>query len=198
MSIKKELVEQAKKAKLAARELANASTELKNRALKGIADALENSFSEIMKENEKDMKNGRDKGLSIAMLDRLELNQKRIKGMADGLRELVALEDPIGDIITMRKRSNGLQIGKMRVPLGVIGIIYESRPNVTIDAAGLCLKAGNAVVLRGGSEAIHSNRILARIAADAAQEAGLSEGVVQLIQTTDREAVKVLFELSQY
>jgi glutamate-5-semialdehyde dehydrogenase len=198
VSIKEEVIAQAQKAKLAARKLANTSTEVKNRALLGIAEALENSMVKIIKENEKDMEAGKKNGLSDAMLDRLELNEKRIRGMADGLRELVALDDPIGDIIRMWKRPNGLQIGQMRVPLGVIGIIYESRPNVTIDAAGLCLKAGNAVILRGGSEAINSNRILTSIAAEAATQVGLPEGAVQLIQTTDREAVKVLFGLNEY
>lgn len=198
MSIKEEVIAQAQKAKLAARKLANTSTEVKNRALLGIAEALENSMVKIIKENEKDMEAGKKNGLSDAMLDRLELNERRIRGMADGLRELVALDDPIGDIIRMWKRPNGLQIGQMRVPLGVIGIIYESRPNVTIDAAGLCLKAGNAVILRGGSEAINSNRILTSIAAEAATQVGLPEGAVQLIQTTDREAVKVLFGLNEY
>ncbi len=198
MSIKEEVITQAKKAKKAARKLANTSAEVKNRALLSIAEALDNSMGKIIRENEKDMEAGKKNGLSDAMLDRLELNEKRIKGMTEGLRELIALEDPIGDIIRMWKRPNGLQIGQMRVPLGVIGIIYESRPNVTIDAAGLCLKAGNAVILRGGSEAIYSNRILTGIAAEAATRVGLPEGAVQLIQTTDREAVRVLFGLNEY
>ncbi len=198
MSIREEVVSQAKKAKEAARRLANVSTEVKDRALLEIADSLESSAAIIIVENKKDMEAGEKAGLSRAMLDRLELTEKRIKGMADGLRELVNLKDPIGDIIKMWKRPNGLQIGQMRVPLGVIGIIYESRPNVTIDAAGLCLKAGNAVILRGGSEAINSNKILAKIAAKAAVDAGLPESSVQLIQTTDREAVSVLFELNDY
>ncbi|MFW6022420.1 MAG: glutamate-5-semialdehyde dehydrogenase [Halanaerobiaceae bacterium] len=198
MSIREEVVSQAKLAKKAARKLANVSTEVKDKALLEIADRLENSVDIIVSENSKDMEAGRKSGLSRAMLDRLELNEKRIKGMADGLRELVSLKDPIGDVVKMWKRPNGLQIGQMRVPLGVIGIIYESRPNVTIDAAGLCLKAGNAVILRGGSEAIHSNKILTKIAAEAAVDAGLPEAAVQLIQTTDREAVAVLFELNDY
>lgn len=198
VSIKDEVVKQAEKAQKAARKLANASTEDKDRALEAIASKLEESKEIILTENEKDMKAGRKNGLSNAMLDRLKLTEKRIKAMADGLRELVQLDDPIGDVIKMWKRPNGLQIGQMRVPLGLIGIIYESRPNVTIDAAGLCLKAGNAVILRGGSEAINSNKILAKIAARAAVKAGLPEGTVELIQTTDREAVSVLFELNQY
>lgn len=198
MSIREEIIGQASKAKRAARILASISTELKDRALENIAERLEKSMDLIIGENKKDLEAGKKNGLSSAMLDRLELNPGRIKGMAEGLRELVKLKDPVGDVIQMWKRPNGLQIGKMRVPLGVIGIIYESRPNVTIDAAGLCLKAGNAVILRGGSEAFNSNRVLAAIAAEAAIEAGLPDGSVQLIQTTDREAVSVLFELNDY
>ncbi|MEJ6949508.1 glutamate-5-semialdehyde dehydrogenase [Natronospora cellulosivora (SeqCode)] len=198
MSIREDLIKQAKQSKLAARNLANISSEIKDKALLHIANSLEKSKDIIIKENKKDMEAGKKAGLSKAMLDRLELNDKRIKGMADGLRELVALKDPIGDVMKMWKRPNGLQIGQMRVPLGVIGIIYESRPNVTIDAAGLCLKAGNAVILRGGSEAINSNKILTKIASEAACESGLPEGAVQLVQTTDREAVGVLFELNDY
>jgi len=198
VSIREEVVSQAAKAKEAARKLANVSTEVKDKALLEIADSLESSTAVIIVENKKDMEAGEKAGLSRAMLDRLELTEKRIKGMADGLRELVNLKDPIGDVIKMWKRPNGLQIGQMRVPLGVIGIIYESRPNVTIDAAGLCLKAGNAVILRGGSEAINSNKILTKIAAEAAVNAGLPDFSVQLIQTIDREAVAVLFELNDY
>ncbi|NLM96046.1 MAG: glutamate-5-semialdehyde dehydrogenase [Halanaerobiaceae bacterium] len=198
MSIREEIIGQASKAKRAARILASISTELKDRALENIAERLEKSMDLIIGQNKKDLEAGKKNGLSSAMLDRLELNPGRIKGMAEGLRELVKLKDPVGDVIQMWKRPNGLQIGKMRVPLGVIGIIYESRPNVTIDAAGLCLKAGNAVILRGGSEAFNSNRVLAAIAAEAAIEAGLPDGSVQLIQTTDREAVSVLFELNDY
>ncbi|AZO96496.1 glutamate-5-semialdehyde dehydrogenase [Halocella sp. SP3-1] len=198
MGIKEEVLGQAKKAKRAAARLASISTQVKDAALLNIADRLETSTERIMLENNKDMEAGVQSGLTRAMLDRLKLNEERIKGMADGLRELVNLEDPVGDVIKMWKRPNGLQIGQMKVPLGVIGIIYESRPNVTIDAAGLCLKAGNAVILRGGSEAIHSNRVLAQIASEAAVEAGLPEGGVQLIQVTDREAVRVLFELNDY
>ncbi len=198
MSIRDEVINQAELAKQVARKLANVSTEEKNKALLNIADRLENSVEEITAENDRDMAASRDNGLSTALLDRLKLNQERIQGMADGLRELVKLDDPVGEVIKMWKRPNGLQIGQKRVPLGVIGIIYESRPNVTVDAAGLCLKAGNAVILRGGSEAFHSNRILARLADEAAVEAGFPEGSVQLIQTTDREAVRVLFELNDY
>lgn len=198
MGIREEVLGQAKKAKRAAARLASISTQVKDAALLNIADRLETSTKKIMLENNKDMEFGVQSGLTRAMLDRLKLNEERIKGMADGLRELVNLKDPVGDVVKMWRRPNGLQIGQMKVPLGVIGIIYESRPNVTIDAAGLCLKAGNAVILRGGSESIHSNKALAKIASEAAVEAGLPEGTVQLIQVTDREAVRVLFELNDY
>jgi len=198
VSIREEVISQAKQAKKAARKLAGIPTDVKNRALLKIAARLEDSMDEIIAVNNKDMEAGEKAGLSRALLDRLKLNEKRIKDMADGLRELVNLDDPVGEVIRMWKRPNGLQIGQMRVPLGVVGIIYEARPNVTVDAAGLCLKAGNAVILRGGSEAINSNKILTRVTAETAVEAGLPEGAVQLIQTTDREAVRVLFELNEY
>jgi len=184
MDLREEVINQARRAKEAARKLAGVSTDIKNQALSNMAKKLEESAEEIIETNNLDMEAGEKAGLSRALLDRLKLNEKRIKDMADGLRELVNLDDPVGDVIKMWRRPNGLQIGQMRVPLGVIGIIYESRPNVTVDAAGLCLKAGNAVILRGGSEAINSNRILTRI--------------IQLIQTTDRKAVRVLFKLNQY
>jgi len=198
MDLREEVINQARRAKEAARKLAGVSTDIKNQALSNMANRLEESAEEIIETNNLDMEAGEKAGLSRALLDRLKLNEKRIKDMADGLRELINLDDPVGDVIKMWRRPNGLQIGQMRVPLGVIGIIYESRPNVTVDAAGLCLKAGNAVVLRGGSEAINSNRILTRIIADAAMEAGIPEDAIQLIQSTDREAVRVLFKLNQY
>ncbi|NLJ83967.1 MAG: glutamate-5-semialdehyde dehydrogenase [Halanaerobiaceae bacterium] len=198
MSIREEIIAQARGAKRAAEVLANLSTEMKNQALEAIATELENSMEEILEENRKDLEAGEKAGLSRALLDRLLLNEDRIRSMADGLREIIQLEDPVGDIVEMWKRPNGLMVGKMRVPMGVIGIIYEARPNVTIDAAGLCLKAGNAVILRGGSEAINSNRILARIAAEAIARVGLPAGCIQLVQTTDREAVSVLLGLNEY
>ncbi|HHU92665.1 MAG TPA: glutamate-5-semialdehyde dehydrogenase [Halanaerobiaceae bacterium] len=198
MSIREEIIAQAREARRAARILANLSTEVKDQALEAIAQSLEVSMAEIMAENRKDLEAGEKAGLSKALLDRLLLNEERIKGMAEGLRELIKLKDPVGDIIEMWRRPNGLQVGKMRVPMGVIAIIYEARPNVTIDAAGLCLKAGNAVILRGGSEAINSNRILARIAAEAIARVGLPAASIQLIQTTDREAVSVLLGLNEY
>ena len=198
MSIREEIIAQARGAKRAAEVLANLSTEMKNQALEAIATELENSMEEILEENRKDLEAGEKAGLSRALLDRLLLNEDRIRSMADGLREIIQLEDPVGDIVEMWKRPNGLMVGKMRVPMGVIGIIYEARPNVTIDAAGLCLKAGNAVILRGGSEAINSNRILARIAAEAIARVDLPAGSIQLVQTTDREAVSVLLGLNEY
>ena len=198
MSIREEIIAQARGAKRAAEILANLSTEMKDAALEAIATELENSMEEILAENRKDLEAGEKAGLSKALLDRLLLNEARIRGMAEGLREIIKLKDPVGDVIEMWRRPNGLMVGKMRVPIGVIGIIYEARPNVTIDAAGLCLKAGNAVILRGGSEAINSNRILARIAAEAIARVGLPAGCIQLVQTTDREAVSVLLGLNEY
>jgi len=198
VSIQSELIALAEESKKAAQILATASTDVKNRALEAIAEALENSSDRIILENTKDLESGKAAGLSSALLDRLKLDETRIKAMADGLREIIQLKDPIGDITEMWTRPNGLQVGKMRVPLGVIGIIYEARPNVTIDAAGLCLKSGNAVILRGGSEAINSNRVLAKIAAEAAAACGLPAAAVQLVQTTDREAVSVLLGLNEY
>ncbi len=198
MSIREEIIAQARGAKRAAEILANLSTEMKDAALEAIATELENSMEEILAENRKDLEAGEKAGLSKALLDRLLLNEARIRSMAEGLREIIKLKDPVGDVIEMWRRPNGLMVGKMRVPIGVIGIIYEARPNVTIDAAGLCLKAGNAVILRGGSEAINSNRILAWIAAEAIARVGLPAGCIQLVQTTDREAVSVLLGLNEY
>ncbi|MFW6410403.1 MAG: glutamate-5-semialdehyde dehydrogenase [Halanaerobiales bacterium] len=198
MSIRKEVTVQARKAKEASRELAGLSSRKKDEALMKIAENLENSIEEILAINQKDMEKGESKGLSTALMDRLKLTEGRIKKMAQGLREIVQLEDPIGEVDKMWKRPNELQIGKIRVPLGVIGIIYEARPNVTVDVAGLCLKAGNAVLLRGGSNAFNSNQILTKIITRALKEAGLPEDSVQLIQTTDRKAVEVIFGLNKY
>lgn len=198
MGMKEEVIAQGQKAKEASRILANASTDVKNQALLNIARKLEESIGKIISINDKDLSAGKKAGLSKALLDRLELNEKRIKGMAKGLKEVVQLEDPIGEVIGIKRRPNGLEVGKVRVPLGVIGIIYEARPNVTVDVAGLCLKAGNAVILRGGSEAFNSNRILTEIIKGAIIEAGLPGESVQLIQTTERKAVEVLFKLNDY
>lgn len=198
MGIKEDVLNQGQEAKKASRVLANASTDIKDRALLNIAKKLEESSEEIISINNKDMEQGREDGLSRALLDRLELNEKRINGMAKGLREVVQLEDPVGEVIGIKKRPNGLEVGKVRVPLGVIGIIYEARPNVTVDVAGLCLKAGNAVLLRGGSEAFNSNQILTKIIQEAILDAGLPKESVQLVGTTDREAVGVMFKMNEY
>ncbi|HMA59546.1 MAG TPA: glutamate-5-semialdehyde dehydrogenase [Halanaerobiales bacterium] len=198
MSIREEVVSQAKLAEEASLKTANISTEVKNKALYNIAEGLMNKQSEILAANNKDMEKAREQNLSKAFLDRLSLDEDRIKGMADGLMEVAELDDPIGDILEMKKRPNGLQIGKMRVPLGVIGIIYEARPNVTVDTAALCLKSGNTVLLRGGSNAFNSNKILTEIIQANAHEAGMPAGTVQLIQTTDRAAVKELLTLNDY
>ncbi|MDR3562881.1 MAG: glutamate-5-semialdehyde dehydrogenase [Negativicutes bacterium] len=198
MDFTAELTGKGARAKEAARKLATLSTTTKNAALVKMAAALEENCRVILAANERDMASGREKGMSKALLDRLMLNEARIGAMADGLREIAALPDPIGEVLTGGRRPNGLEITKIRVPLGVIGIIYEARPNVTADAAGLCLKAGNAVILRGGSEAIHSNVAVAELLAAAAVAAGVPLGAIQLIETTDREAVNALLKLNQY
>ncbi len=173
----------------ASQRLATVSTEIKNQALKEAARQIRQDRETLILENRKDLEAAREKGLSSAMLDRLTLSDKTMDGICTSLEEVAALPDPVGEIVRMWKRPNGLMVGKMRIPLGVVGIIYEARPNVTVDAAALCLKSGNAVLLRGGSEAIHSNRALAAILSRACQDSGLPEHAVQLIQTTDREAV---------
>ncbi len=198
MGLKEDVISQGKKAKEASRILANTSTDIKNRALLNIARKLEKSSKKIISINNKDMKAGREKKLAKSLLNRLELNEKRINSMAKGLREVVQLEDPVGEVLGVKKRPNGLEIGRIRVPLGVIGIIYEARPNVTVDVAGLCLKAGNAVLLRGGSEAFKSNQVLTSIIQDAIVEEGLPRESVQLVQTTDRGAVSVMFKMNDY
>lgn len=198
MSIREELISQADSAKKAARKIAKAGTNEKNKALELIADKLIERQAEILESNEKDMKKGRENDLSRALLDRLQLTEARIEGMAQGLRDVAAQDDPIGEVPEMWKRPNGLQIGKIRVPLGVIGIIYEARPNVTVDVAGLCLKSGNTVILRGGSNAFNSNKILTNIIQDGLREAELPREAVQLISTTDRKAVDILFTLNDY
>lgn len=190
--------EMGRKARIAAAALAILKPEDKNRALRCMADSFLSHRDEIKAENLKDMKDGEEKGLSKAMLDRLLLNDKRIDEMARALRAVAELDDPVGEIFDMRVRPNGLKIGRMRCPIGVIGIIYESRPNVTADAACLCVKSGNAVILRGGSEAIHSNRILAKLMSDAGVASGLPDGSVQVVDTTDRAAVTALLHANQY
>ncbi|SMB92849.1 glutamate-5-semialdehyde dehydrogenase [Thermanaeromonas toyohensis ToBE] len=198
MGVREEVIALAQRAKVAAVQLATLSTEVKNKALQAMAQALREKAPEILEANAKDMEAGQAQGLSRALLDRLLLNEKRIEEMAQGLEALVSLPDPVGEITSMWTRPNGLKIGRMRVPLGVIGIIYEARPNVTVDAAGLCLKTGNAVILRGGSEAINSNRAITRIISAAAAASGIPEGAIQLVDTTDREAVHVMLRLNEY
>ncbi|AOQ23226.1 Gamma-glutamyl phosphate reductase [Moorella thermoacetica] len=193
-----EVQTKGQRAREAARILAGLGTSKKNEALLAMARALEEEQEAILAANARDMVAGKEKGLSRALLDRLLLNEKRIRDMAAGLRELAALPDPVGEVTSMWTRPNGLQIGRVRVPLGVIGIIYEARPNVTVDAAGLCLKTGNAVILRGGSEAFYSNQALTSVISRAATAAGAPEGAIQLIETTDREAVNLLLRANDY
>jgi glutamate-5-semialdehyde dehydrogenase len=185
-------------ARAASRVIGRAETRQKNAALLAIATAIEAASERLVSENARDLADGRRQGLDEALLDRLELNADRIAAMAQGLREIAALPDPIGGISDMNYRPSGIQVGRMRVPLGVIGIIYESRPNVTADAAGLCLKSGNAAILRGGSEAIHSNQAIAACIHAGLDAAGLPADVVQVIETTDRAAVGELVRMEQY
>ncbi|ENQ7658761.1 TPA: glutamate-5-semialdehyde dehydrogenase [Pseudomonas aeruginosa] len=185
-------------ARAASRLLARAATAQKNRALLAAADALDAARAELSHANEQDLAAGRANGLEPAMLDRLALTPARIDDMIEGLRQVATLPDPIGEIRDMRYVPSGIQIGKMRVPLGVVGIIYESRPNVTIDAASLCLKSGNAAILRGGSEAIHSNQAIARCIQQGLAEAGLPAAAVQVVETTDRAAVGALISMPEY
>lgn len=198
MDLTTEVRTKGSRAREAARVLANLNTSQKNEALLAMARALEEEKDLILAANARDMAAGKEQGLTRALLDRLLLNEKRIRDMALGLRELVALPDPVGQVTSMWTRPNGLQIGRVRVPLGVIGIIYEARPNVTVDAAGLCLKTGNAVILRGGSEAFNSNRALTEVISRAATASGVPEGAIQLIETTDREAVNLLLRANEY
>jgi len=169
--------------------------DVKNRALEAMADAFENKSAMLQTENEKDLSRAQENGLTPAMVDRLRLTDKRIAGMAKALREIAALPDPVGEIENVRVRPNGLRIGQMRAPIGVVGIIYESRPNVTADAGALCLKSGNAVILRGGSEAFHSNTAIARLMDIEGAKAGLPENAIQLVPTTDRAAVGAMLTL---
>ena len=196
MNIENYVIETATLAKSAARKMAIVSTVTKNNALNAMADALIENTNAIIEANKKDMENGREKGLTESLLDRLLLDEARIKSMAQGLRDVASLEDPIGEVIRMWRRPNNLKIGQIRVPLGVIGIIYEARPNVTVDAAALCVKSGNAVILRGGSEAINSNTTVARIISEAATKAGLPEGAINLIENPSRDAVNVMMKLN--
>ncbi|KGM96135.1 gamma-glutamyl phosphate reductase [Clostridium novyi A str. 4552] len=198
MNIESYVIETASLAKSAARKMAIMSTVTKNNALNAMADALIENTKAIIEANNKDMENGREKGLTESLLDRLLLDEGRIKSMAQGLRDVASLEDPIGEVIRMWRRPNNLKIGQIRVPLGVIGIIYEARPNVTVDAAAICIKSGNTAILRGGSEAIHSNSTIAKIISDAAVKAGLPEGAINFIETPSRDAVNIMMKLNGY
>ncbi|MFW2491133.1 glutamate-5-semialdehyde dehydrogenase [Clostridium chromiireducens] len=193
-----ELIIIGQKAKEASYELSIASTEQKDNALILMAEELINAKNDIIKANEIDLETAKSKGTSEAMLDRLALCDDRIKGMADGLKDVVKLQDPIGEVISMWQRPNGLQIGQKRVPLGVIGIIYEARPNVTCDAAGLCLKTGNSVILRGGSEAINSNKAIVKALVKGMEKAGLPKESVQLIEDTSREVATEMMRLNEF
>jgi len=187
-----------KQARDASRAIARADTNQKNRALLAIAAALRRDAAKLLEANARDMEQARSSGLDAALLDRLEINEKGVIGMAEGLEQIAALPDPAGEITDLKYRPSGIQVGKMRVPLGVIGIIYEARPNVTADAAGLCLKSGNAAILRGGSEALHSNQAVAACVREGLEVAGLPATVVQVVETTDRAAVGELITMKEY
>lgn len=196
--IKTYMTELGRNARQASRVIAAATTGVKNAALLAVADALDAARATLIAENQKDLEAGADNGLDAAMLDRLALKPSTIDGMIEGLRQVAALPDPCGEITGLSYRPTGIQVGKMRVPLGVVGIIYESRPNVTIDAASLCLKSGNAAILRGGSESIHSNRAIAVCLQAGLEAAGLPSTVVQIIETTDRAAVGELITMPEF
>ncbi|WP_203301272.1 glutamate-5-semialdehyde dehydrogenase [Marinobacter sediminum] len=198
MDIAAYMAEVGEQARAAATLVARSTTAVRNQALLATARALDSARTELAEANAKDLDSGRSNGLDGAMLDRLELTPERIDTMIEGLRQVASLPDPIGEITDMTYRPSGIQVGKMRVPLGVIGIIYESRPNVTVEAASLCLKSGNATILRGGSEAIHSNQAIARCLAQGLAEAGLPETAVQVVKTTDRAAVGELITMPRY
>ena len=194
MSLENMIKDMTKAGKEASRELRKVARTKKDAALGIMADKLTQREKAIRQENEKDLIVAKEQGMGSAMLDRLTLDSKTLQSMAEGLREVVALPDPVGEVTGMWKRPNGLQVGRVRIPLGLIGFIYESRPNVTVDAASLCLKAGNAVILKGGSEAIRSNLILGQILGEALQEAGLPRAAVQVIPTTERDATRILLQ----
>lgn len=198
MDVKQYMQDLGQRARTASRAMARANTGAKNKALRHIAAALETSQAELIAENAKDLEQGRKDGLDDALLDRLMLNAERVSGMAEGLRQIAALPDPVGEISDLNYRPSGIQVGKMRAPLGVIGIIYESRPNVTADAAGLCLKSGNAAILRGGSEARHSNLAIATAIGAGLEAAGLPRDAVQVVETTDRAAVGELIAMPEF
>lgn len=193
-----ELITKGKQAKEAADSLSLLSSEEKNQALLQMAEALGQGVHRILEANKEDMIKGRENGLSDALMDRLMLTEERIFSMAEGLKKLTDLEDPVGKVEEMWIGAQGIEIGKMRVPMGVVGMIYEARPNVTVDAAGLCLKTGNAVILRGGSDALHSNRILTELIATAAEKAGCPKGSIQSIEQPGREIVTEFMQMTEY
>jgi glutamate-5-semialdehyde dehydrogenase len=195
--IRMQLTEMGRLARQASIVLARLSTEVKNKALVAIADAIVENQALIIRENERDLGRARELGLSLAMIDRLTLDEAAIEGIARGLAEVAALPDPVGKITSMWRRPNGLVVGRMRIPLGVIGIIYESRPDVTADAAALCLKSGNAIILRGGSEAIHSNLAIVRVLQGVLRDLSLPETAIQIVPITDREAVYEMLQLEE-
>ncbi|MGB9698169.1 MAG: glutamate-5-semialdehyde dehydrogenase [Thermodesulfobacteriota bacterium] len=198
MTVKKQILEMAKKARQASYTLANLSSRIKDQALLDMAEELIKAAALLKKANAQDVKLARQKGLSPAMIDRLTLTDQVLQTMAAGLREIATLSDPVGQIVKMWKRPNGLLVGKMRIPLGVIGIIYESRPNVTADAAALCLKAGNAVILRGGSEAINSNLAIAGVLQRVIRKHGLPEAAIQVIPVVSRQAIEEMLKLEEF
>ncbi len=198
MTLKEEAIQLGKKAKESSRRLARLSADVKNRALVGMAEGIERQSEFLLKENKKDLDHATKAGLSSALLDRITLNASRIQAMAKGLRDVAALPDPVGEVVKMWRRPNGLQVGRMRIPLGVIAIIYEARPNVTADAAALCVKSGNAVILRGGSEAYFSNRAIGAILQEACAAAGVPEEAVQVAESKDRGLVQELLQLEDY
>ncbi|MBY4676203.1 glutamate-5-semialdehyde dehydrogenase [Marinobacterium arenosum] len=198
MNVEQYMIELGQQARDASRLVAKADSGMKNRALLAMAEAIDSSREALAEANARDLENGRANGLDDAMLDRLELTPARIDTMIEGLRQVAALPDPVGAITDLNYRPSGIQVGKMRVPLGVIGIIYESRPNVTVEAASLCLKSGNATILRGGSEAINSNQAVAQCIKQGLKKAGLPETAVQVVETTDRAAVGQLITMPEY
>ncbi|MDY6973514.1 MAG: glutamate-5-semialdehyde dehydrogenase [Thermodesulfobacteriota bacterium] len=192
------ILEMAKISRAASRQLRRLERDQKDAALESMATRLIKRRTDILKENQKDLSLAKEAGLSVAMIDRLTLDERGISRMAEGLREVAALPDPVGEVTGMWKRPNGLSVGRVRIPLGVIGFIYESRPNVTIEAAGLCLKSGNAAILKGGSEAIHSNLILGDLVEQALKETGLPSKAIQVMPSSDRQAVEALIGLEDY
>jgi glutamate-5-semialdehyde dehydrogenase len=198
VEIESTIIKIAQQSKAASIEMAKHPCEKKNKALQNIADLLNKRAADIKKENKKDLESAKEMGLTSAMIDRLTISDSTIESMIQGLQDIIQLEDPVGSVTKTWTRPNGLQVSRMRIPLGVIGIIYESRPNVTIDAAALCLKAGNAVILRGGSEAFHSNQALADIISDSLKEIGLPKYAAQVVPVKDRSAVNTLLEQEEF